>query len=235
VTREQDSGGLLTKNSVVLWTLAIGGLLTITLVVALLYDQTPWDWLRILIVPAVIAIGGFLLNRSQREREIKIAEQRAKTDREIADQRSKDAAVQAYFDQMAQLLADDKVPLDEGSKTAKLRMLVRARTKEVLWKLDPHRKRNLLQFLHEAGLIVGDNNIVGLIGADLRDAYLKNLNLRDANLEGADLKNANLSEADLHGAILRGADLTYATITEEQLANCKTLVGAILPDGSKHP
>ena len=40
--------------------------------------------------------------------------------------------------------------------------------------MDPHRKRNLLQFLHEAGLIVGNNNIIGLIGADLREAYLKN-------------------------------------------------------------
>ena len=88
MTQEQDSDGRLTKNSVVMWTLAIVGFLAITLGVALLYDQTPWDWLRILIVPAMIAIGGFLLNRSQREREIKITEQRAETDRQIADQRS---------------------------------------------------------------------------------------------------------------------------------------------------
>jgi hypothetical protein len=234
VTQEQDSDGRLTKKAVVLWTLAIGGFLAITLGLALLYDQTPWDWLRILIVPAVIAIGGFLHNRSQREREIKITEQRAETDRQIADQRSKDAAVQAYFDQMGQLLTDDKVPLDEGSKTAKVRMLVRARTKEVLWKLDPHRKRNLFQFLHEGGLIVGDNNIIGLIGADLRDAYLENLDLRGANLEGADMKNANLEGADLRGANLGGVDLTGATITEEQLANCRSLAGAIKPDGTKH-
>ena len=135
---------------------------------------------------------------------------------------------------MAQLLADDKVPLDEGSKTAKMRMLVRARTKDVLWKLDPLRKRNLLQFLHEAGLIIGDNNIIGLIGADLRDAYLAYLDLKDANLEGADMKNADLAEADLRGANLGGADLTGATITEEQLANCKSLAGATMPDGTKH-
>ena len=132
MTQEPGSGGLLSKKPVVWWTLALGGFLTITLLVALLNEQTPWDWLRVLIVPAVIAIGGFLLNRSQREREMKIAGQRAETDRDIAEQRSKDAAVQAYFDQVAQLLAEDKLPLDEGSRTDKVRMLVRAWTKEVL-------------------------------------------------------------------------------------------------------
>jgi hypothetical protein len=162
---------------------------------------------------------------------------------------SKDAAVQAYFDQMGQLLADEKVPMDEAAKTSKVRMLVRARTKEVLWKLDPHRKRNLLQFLHEAGLIVGNNNIIGLIGADLREAYLKNLDLANVNLEGADMKKAQLSEADLHGAILRGADLTNAdltnadlegadltsaTVADQQLAVCASLEKVILPDGSVH-
>jgi hypothetical protein len=185
-------------------------------------------------VPAVIAVGGFLLNRAQRERELEIAEQRAKTDRQIADQRSKDAAVQAYFDQMTQLLTEDKLSTDESAKTSRVRMLVRAQTKEVLWKLDPHRKRNLLQFLHEAGLIIGTNNVIGLIGADLRDAYLEKLDLREANLEGADMKNANLSEADLRGAILDGTDLTDATVTEEQLATCRSLDGVIMPDGTAH-
>jgi hypothetical protein len=157
---------------------------------------------------------------------------------------SKDAAVQAYFDQMGQLLADEKVPMDEAAKTSKVRMLVRARTKEVLWKLDPHRKRNLLQFLHEAGLIVGNNNIIGLIGADLREAYLKNLDLANVNLEGADMKKAQLSEADLHGAILRGADLTNADlegayltgamVADQQLAVRASLEKVILPDGSVH-
>jgi len=204
------------------------------LLVALGYGDTPWDWLRVLIVPAVIAVGGFLLNRTLRERELEIAEQRTNTDRQIADQRSKDAAVQAYFDQMAQLLTDDKLPTDESAKTSRVRMLVRAQTKEVLWKLDPHRKRNLLQFLHEAGLIVGTNNIIGLIGADLQDAYLEKLDLKDANLEGADMKNADLSETDLRGAILNGADLTDATVTEEQLATCRSVNGVTMPDGSVH-
>ena len=74
MTQEQDNGGLITKMPSILWTLAIVGLPTITFLVALHYDQTPWDWLKVFIVPAVLAIGGFLLNRSQREREINIEE-----------------------------------------------------------------------------------------------------------------------------------------------------------------
>jgi len=44
-------------------------------------------------------------------------------------------------------------------------------------------------------------------------------------LSGADLSDADLSRANLSGA----------TVTNEQLAGAKSLQGATMPDGSKHP
>jgi uncharacterized protein YjbI with pentapeptide repeats len=61
-------------------------------------------------------------------------------------------------------------------------------------------------------------------GAGLNDADLSN-----ANLSGADLSNANLSGANLSGANLKGTD-----VTEEQLAKCKSLEGATMPNGQKY-
>jgi uncharacterized protein YjbI with pentapeptide repeats len=51
-----------------------------------------------------------------------------------------------------------------------------------------------------------------------------------------DLSAVNLSNANLSSANLPGADLSGAKgVTDEQLGKAKTLEGAIMPDGSKHP
>jgi hypothetical protein len=81
--------------------------IVLSLLVALLvaigysYGVTLWDWLKLLIVPAVIAGGGFWFNQQQRERELQIADQRAQTDQEIADQRRQDNTLLAYLDGMS--------------------------------------------------------------------------------------------------------------------------------------
>src|SRR5712692_1414358 len=46
--------------------------------------RTLWDWLQLLIVPFMLAIGGFWLNQLQKGREQRTAEQRNKTERDIA-------------------------------------------------------------------------------------------------------------------------------------------------------
>jgi Pentapeptide repeats (8 copies) len=51
-----------------------------------------------------------------------------------------------------------------------------------------------------------------LVGADLRDANLRNADLSGANLRNADLSGADLRNADLSGAALRGANLIGAKL-----------------------
>jgi hypothetical protein len=60
----------------------------------------------------------------------------------------------------------------------------------VLPRLDGRRKRSVLQFLSEAGLINVDHRqvLLDLSEADLRAAFFPELNLRKANLSGADLR-----------------------------------------------
>jgi len=68
-----------------------------------------------------------------------------------------------------------------------------------------------------------------LCGANLRGAVLREANLRGANLRGADLRGANLRSASLYWAYLG-----EAKVTDEQLAQAKSLEGATLPDGTKY-
>jgi hypothetical protein len=102
-----------------------------------------------------------------------------------------------------------------------------------------------------------------LMGADLSKADLSRANLSKANLgggkmedslgggkvkvnllKGADLSSANLTNANLSGACLGsvdvdgtylpGANLSNATVDDAQLAQCKTLEGATMPNGQKY-
>ena len=72
---------------------------------------------------------------------------------------------------------------------------------------------------------------IDLRKADLRKADLSEANLENTNLIGAKLHHADLTGANLLGTDLNGANLIGAIVTNEQLAEAKSLKGAIMPDG----
>jgi hypothetical protein len=161
-------------------------------------NRTLWDWLDLLIVPVVLAIGGYLFNSSQNR-----ASQRA------ADQRGQDEALQAYLDHMSDLLLEKhlRTPQEDSGKAR-----IMARTVTLLSRLDPGRKTRVVLFLQEAGLIQGGHQgIPGPEGQEpviwLFEANLAKTSLNRTNLMGADLHEADLSEADLSQAGLEGANL----------------------------
>jgi hypothetical protein len=107
---------------------------------------------------------------------------------------------------------------------------------------DPHRPtadiQAILDVLRRAQARVSEKYRaprLDLRGANLRGANLLRADLQRANLQGANLQEANLLRADLQRANLQGANLLYAKVTDEQLANTRSLQGATMPDGSQHP
>jgi uncharacterized protein YjbI with pentapeptide repeats len=217
-------------------------------------NKTLWDWLELFIVPIVIAAAGFLLSTAaererelqQRERELSQARGQRERELELEDQRGQADALQSYIDTMSQLVTEKYLRrrthwLDEALVTA------RAQSLTVLSRLDGERKRILLQFLHQAQLINRDERmlteeerealgpdsptefgarIVGLSGADLRNANLRYLRLEGAALNGTILENADLRDAwlgnsDFGGAYLSGADLSKATLRGASLVNAQ--------------
>jgi hypothetical protein len=139
--------------------------------------MTVRDWLQLLIVPLALVIIGFLFTAQQdrRQQQIedqraqqaqKIENQRAKAEQELAEQRAQDEALQAYLDQMSNLLLEKA--LRSADEDSEVRSLARARTLTVLGRLDSGRKEKLLQFLYEAELIQKANPVIDLDGADLQ-------------------------------------------------------------------
>lgn len=215
------------------WILAGGGVVLYVAAVILVggaLGPELRDLLSILIVPVALAGVGYLFTWWQKNRDVAVEERRLESARELEQQRAQDEVFQAYLDQLAQPLISGQ--LHQAGRFDSVRVLARARTVGVLWKLDANRKRSLMQFLHEAKLIRREeldrdgeeeavNPVIGLSGADLRCAHLRWLDLSKADLRGADLKGANLSEADLRSADLRGADLEGADLRDALLGTAQ--------------
>jgi uncharacterized protein YjbI with pentapeptide repeats len=139
---------------------------------------------------------------------------------EVEDQRSQDAALQAYLSQMSQLLIEED--LGHSEEKSEVRTLARARTLTVLGSLDSERKRTLLRFLYEAKLIDKENPILDLADADFTEADLSGMLLAEADLSGANFAESNLTSAWLSAANLReahfeGAKLEFAVMQDANL------------------
>jgi uncharacterized protein YjbI with pentapeptide repeats len=204
-------------------------------------SKTLWDWLQLLIVPAILIAVTFAWSATQ-----------TRIDDRREDRRSQDVMLQAYLDQMSRLM------LDKGLLSSKqgepVRAVARTVTLTALRGMDVERKAAVVRFLNEARLLEGDEDkapLVWLQGADLSGANLRraelsgavlfDVDLTDADLTGADLNSANLvnsslrhaqlSRATLAATDLRGADLTGADLSAADLVDT-VFGGAYLTDAN---
>jgi uncharacterized protein YjbI with pentapeptide repeats len=181
--------------------------------------KTLWNWLELLIIPIVLALGAFAFSLTQDMRT-----------QDVEDQRAQDAALQAYIDEIENLMLNRNLEGSRGGDTA--RVIARARTVTVMHRLDADGNRVVVRFLREAGLIGGEEASIGL----LRHTNLAGVDLEGAALSGADLTRANLRGANLNGAVLssaylQGAKLDGANLRDAELYNAE-LCEAELPEAS---
>ena len=186
--------------------------------------KTLWDFMELLIVPTVLAIGGLWFNREQR-----------KSEQRIAREREEERLLQNYFDIMTELLLEKG--LRKSDEEFEVRSIARVKTYTIFRTVNKRRRTNVMWFLIQAKLIgtLENNNslsypgddrlrsdIVNLKGsplngidmpwANLRRAKLPFVHLRDANLQYANLRETVLFSADLCGANLEGAKLEAADL-----------------------
>jgi len=180
--------------------------------------KTLWDWLGLLAslaIPVVVAFGTLWFTTQQGRVSDAANERQHETELQIATDNQREAALQSYIDKISELLLEKD--LREPQPEDEVRTIARVRTLTVLPRLDKVRKRSVLQFLHESGLIEKGKSIIDLNGADLSEANLEGANLYQANLSGADLSFVRLEGTDLSGADLSGADLQEASLAGANL------------------
>jgi hypothetical protein len=71
--------------------------------------KTVWDFLQLLIVPLMLVAIGLVFSLQQDARQQRVEDQRADAERELAEQRAQDEALQAYLNQMSQLMLERKL------------------------------------------------------------------------------------------------------------------------------
>jgi hypothetical protein len=191
--------------------------------------KSGWDLLQLLIVPLALAVIGFWFTAQQDARQQEIENQRADAERALADERAQDEALQAYLDQMGNLLLEKDLrasdeyierDLSTSDQDSEERTLARARTLTVLGRLDPSRKTAVIQFLVEAKLIQVQNpeyDGLLMVGGQMYRGEGREPVIR---LSGADLSGAEgitNEELDQQAASLKGTTMPDGQMYEDWL------------------
>lgn len=179
-----------------------------------IFGQTYWEWLDLLIVPLVLALGAYYLSRREQKIDREIAKEERENDRNLAKQKEEETALEVFIGRIGDLLVQGLKEAKPGDPRIDL---ARTYTLTILRRLNGERKSVVVRFLYEAGLLgylqFFDEvpqlvqSIVSLARADL-----SHVNLDGADLTGIDLALTNLSKAKLRNAILVKANFIGAEL-----------------------
>jgi uncharacterized protein YjbI with pentapeptide repeats len=168
--------------------------------------KTVWDFLQLLIVPAILVVVALAFNASQASRERQREDRQVQEDRALAAETRRDANLDAYLTEMRDLILNRQ--LLTSRRGSAVQSVARTATLTAVRRLDGRRKGEVIRFLAEAGLL--DDPIVILDNADLRDANLANARLGDVVL-GGDLRGARFDDTELNHVDFGAADLSGAS------------------------
>jgi len=159
-----------------------------------------WELLKLLLVPVIIPLSAWLLNRDIATRD----------------------RLQDYFSSIGELAIKAELhrPAGKLKDNPVMRNLARARTMTLLKDLDASEKRKVIAFLANSDL----HYQVSLADADLVRADLGGLHLWHVDLRAADLRGASLNKAKLQGASLKDAVVDGRTsLMDVEIDECTVL------------
>ncbi|WP_228008328.1 pentapeptide repeat-containing protein [Microcystis aeruginosa] len=184
-----------------------------------------WDWLQLLIVPLMLALGAFYLNSAADFRDYQIAQEQ-KHQEILTD----------YFSKMQGLIVETKKiketsgykeshPKDkEANLLQEFRSTAKALTLSVLEQLDGERKGKVITYLAESQLINKIDPLIQLGGANLQKLELKgrqvfsSINIVGANMTATELSDILISDSDLSTVNLTDAVLQDVTFENSDLS-----------------
>lgn len=201
--------------------------------------KTAWDFLQLLIVPAILIVIALAFNAAQASRDRSREDRRIRQDRALADDARKDAILDAYLAKLSGLILDRN--LTRAKQGSAVRQVARTATLTTLRRLDGSRKREVVLFLYEARLLHTRHQglerlppVINLEGADLRGVDLTAATIEadpddpfgldteyvllSGDFRGARFDRANLVHVDFGGHDMTGGpfkiDLDGATFNE---------------------
>lgn len=174
--------------------------------------KTLWDWLQLLIIPLMLALGAFYLNSASESSRVQ--------------EQIKQEILTDYFSKMQGLIVETKKSKQtpgykesnsEERLLTEFRPTAQALTLSVLEQLDGKRKGKVIIYLAESQLITVDNN---------KPYSQPEINLYGANLKGMVLNDVNQVETVNKRRL--GVAITGADITDSTIKNVRLFVGSQL-------
>jgi len=176
------------------------------------HEKSLLDYIQIIVLPFVLIAGGQLVSQAVN------ASARAQALEDAQEQR-----LQEYLNQMASLALDrallDTEVLPAGGVI--IREVARAQTLTALAGMDGPRKRFVVTFLYELGLVNGNEPLILMNTSDLSEADLVGAELFAVNLSGARLADAALDGARLTSAMMNRAELNHASLRRALLVDTR--------------
>ena len=100
-------------------------------------QKTLWDWMQLLIIPVVLALGGYLFTFTISRNERKASDRHNQTEREIAQDNQREAALQTYIKDMSELLLHENLRGEHSKKETQ--DIAQVQTITILRRLDADR------------------------------------------------------------------------------------------------
>jgi hypothetical protein len=207
-------------------------------------DKTLWDWMKLLIVPIILALGGVLItqmdrlnsarrlaaDREQAQAEQSLTRQGQITDRfaRAIDQLGKtDARGNRVFEvRLGGIYALEQIARDSEQDYWPIMEVLAAYVRQhAPWipeedqqgEEDSREATETTKVLPPAPDIQAILDVLSRAQTRVPEEDRTRLDLHEANLQGANLQGANLQEANLRGAYLRGAYLRGAYLYRADL------------------
>ena len=192
--------------------------------------KTLWDWMELLVVPAIFLLIGAGFTYTQKQTEQSIAKKSRELDRNIALERQQQQILENYINSMTGLLLNSGLGQENAQQS--VTSLASALTVNAIIELEPKRNKQIIHFLFHAFLLTSGQGTHLLRGVDLSGVNLSGVNmyyadLFNSNLSGANLNRANLTGVNMCDANLTGASLIGATVSVAELCGAN-LSGANL-------
>ncbi|MCA9941861.1 MAG: pentapeptide repeat-containing protein [Ardenticatenaceae bacterium] len=185
--------------------------------------KTVWDILEVIILPAVVALVIFHLDK--RDKNVK---------QQIANEERRQIALTGFIDRVSDLVLNhfEGQRLEENRNAKQIYNMLRAWLTEIVKDLDGVRKGQLVQLLHGFELLSSmqyeendnENNELKAIldgvdfsGVILKSAKLEEIDLLNASMEDADLKDVELRNSQFKNTNLSRANLNNVNLTDSCL------------------
>lgn len=176
-------------------------------------SKTLWDWLQLLLVPIILILGGFWLNRSESRHSLEMQKSINDTNLSIEKERFEDGILNSYINDIAQMIIN--------SDTAKLRTnrimaVYKIKTLTTLNRLNSERRNYLIQFLVDSKML----NYWDFL-SDFKNIHVSGIFFNDVSFDDFKFIGSSISSSRFFSCSIQSSKSSHSDFTSSMFNDMK--------------